>query len=133
MERLVKAGNSGLKGVHRRRARAVATDANTVTFTLAGPNGNFPYLVSVFNAQSLITPAAYAAGTTLDKVPAGTGAWKLDSYDIASGAKFSRNDKWWGGKTPLDSDRVHLLRRHRRDGHRLPGRPDRCHRPVRRA
>ena len=64
----------------------------------------------MFNAQSVITPVAYVAGTTLDKVPAGTGPWKLDSYDIASGAKFSRNDGWWGGKTPLDAHRVHLLR-----------------------
>ena len=102
MERLVKAGNSGLKGVIT-AGSAVATDPNTVTFNLQGPNGNFPYLVSVFNAQTLITPAGYVAGTTLDKQPNGTGAWKLDSYDIASGAKFSRNDKWWGPKTPLDA------------------------------
>src|SRR5689334_11033314 len=51
MERLVEAGNSGLKGVIQ-KGSAVATDANTVTFTLVSPNGNFPYLVSVFNAQS---------------------------------------------------------------------------------
>ncbi|MFL5724019.1 MAG: ABC transporter substrate-binding protein [Chloroflexota bacterium] len=102
MERLVVAGNSGLKGVIK-AGSAVATDPNTVTFNLESPNGNFPYLVSVFNAQTLITPAAYAPGTTLDKQPNGTGAWKLDSYDIASGAKFSRNEKWWGGKTPLDT------------------------------
>ena len=67
MERLVAAGNSGLKGVLG-PGGAVATDANTVTFTLVGGNGNFPYLVSVFNAQTLITPKAYVAGTTLDKV-----------------------------------------------------------------
>jgi peptide/nickel transport system substrate-binding protein len=101
MERLVTAGNSGLKGVIQ-KGSAVATDANTVTFNLVSANGNFPYLVSVFNAQSLITPAAYAAGTTLDKQPAGTGAWKLVSYDISSGATFARNDAWWGGKTKLD-------------------------------
>jgi peptide/nickel transport system substrate-binding protein len=103
MERLVKAGNAGLKGVIA-SGSAVATDPNTVTFTLASANGNFPYLVSVFNAQSLITPKAYAAGTTLDKQPNGTGAWKMvpGSYDIASGVKFTRNDKWWGGQTPLD-------------------------------
>ena len=103
MERLVTAGNSGLKGVIA-KGSAVATDANTVTFTLVSANGNFPYLVSVFNAQSLITPVAYVAGTTMDKVPAGTGAWKLvpGSYDIASGVKFVRNDKWWGGQTKLD-------------------------------
>ena len=69
MERLVEAGNSGPQGRHRARVGAVATDPNTVTFTLAGANGNFPYLVSVFNAQTLITPKAYATGTTLDKTP----------------------------------------------------------------
>ncbi len=103
MDRLVAAGNSGLKGVLD-KGSAVATDAATVTMNLVSANGNFPYLVSVFNAQSLITPAAYVAGTTLDKVPAGTGAWKIveGSYDIASGVKFARNDAWWGGATPLD-------------------------------
>jgi peptide/nickel transport system substrate-binding protein len=101
MERLVTAENAGLKGVIE-KGSTVATDENTVTFTLVNANGNFPYQVSVFNAQSLITPADYAAGTTLDKKPTGTGPWKLVSYDNASGAKFSRNDAWWGGKTPLD-------------------------------
>lgn len=101
MERLVAAGNAGLKGVLG-PGGAVATDANTVTFTLLGGNGNFPYLVSIFNAQTLITPVAYVAGTTLDKVPAGTGAWKLVTYNQATGATFARNDAWWGGKTPLD-------------------------------
>ena len=101
MERLVKAGNSGLKGVLP-PGGAVAKDPNTVVFTLAGGNGNFPYLVSVFNAQTLITPKAYVAGTTLDKVPAGTGAWKLKTYNQQTGATFERNPDWWGGKTPLD-------------------------------
>jgi peptide/nickel transport system substrate-binding protein len=102
MERLVTAGNSGLKGVID-KGSVVATDANTATFTLVSANGNFPYLVSVFNAQSLITPKAYVAGTTLDKVPAGTGPFKLTKYDVTSGASFVRNDAWWGGKTPLDA------------------------------
>jgi peptide/nickel transport system substrate-binding protein len=102
MERMVAAGTAAIKGVIA-KGSAVATDPNTVTFKLAQANGNFPYLVSVFNAQSLITPKGYTTGTTLDKKPAGTGPWKLDSYDVASGAKFSRNENWWGGKTPLDS------------------------------
>lgn len=101
MERLVTAENSGLKGVLG-PGGAVATDANTVTFTLLGGNGNFPYLVSVFTAQTLITPADYVAGTTLDKRPAGTGAWKLVTYNQQTGATFERNPDWWGGKTPLD-------------------------------
>jgi peptide/nickel transport system substrate-binding protein len=101
MERLVESGNSGLKGVLE-AGGAVATDANTVTFNLANANGNFPYLVSVFNAQTLITPAAYATGTTLDGSPNGTGAWKLETYNAATGATFVRNEAWWGGMTPLD-------------------------------
>ena len=101
MERLVAAGNSGLKGVLD-KGGAVATDANTVTFTLTGGNGNFPYLVSIYNAQTLITPADYVAGTTFDQRPAGTGAWKLVNYNQQSGATFERNPDWWGGTTPLD-------------------------------
>jgi peptide/nickel transport system substrate-binding protein len=102
MGRLVAAGNSGLKGIIDEKS-AVATDPNTVTFNLLSPNGNFPYLVSVFNAQTVITPKDYATGTTLDAMPNGTGAWKLDTYDHATGATYSRNEDWWGGKTPLDT------------------------------
>ena len=101
MERLVAAGNSGLKGVLE-PGGAVATDANTVTFTLAGGNGNFPYLVSIYNAQTVIPPADYVAGTTADARPDGTGAWKLVNYDPQTGATFERNPDWWGGQTPLD-------------------------------
>jgi peptide/nickel transport system substrate-binding protein len=102
MERLVAAGNSGLKGVLD-PGGAVATDPNTVTFTLVSANGNFPYLVSIYNAQTVITPADYVAGTTADARPTGTGPWKLDSYNQQTGATFSRNEGWWGGQTPLDS------------------------------
>ncbi len=102
MDRLAKAGNAGLGGVIA-EGSTKAVDPATVEFTLLGANGNFPYLVSVFNAQSVITPAAYVTGTTLDGLPNGTGPWKLDSYDQATGAKFSRSDTWWGGTTPLDT------------------------------
>jgi peptide/nickel transport system substrate-binding protein len=101
MERLVAAGNSGLKGVLE-PGGAVATDENTVTFTLAGGNGNFPYLVSIYNAQTVITPADYVAGTTADQRMDGTGAWKMVSYNQQTGATFERNPDWWGGQTPLD-------------------------------
>jgi peptide/nickel transport system substrate-binding protein len=101
MERLVAAGNSGLKGVLE-PGGAVATDDNTVTFTLAGGNGNFPYLVSIYNAQTVITPADYVAGTTADQRMDGTGAWKMVSYNQQTGATFERNPDWWGGQTPLD-------------------------------
>jgi peptide/nickel transport system substrate-binding protein len=102
MARLVAAGNAGLKGIIDDKS-AKAIDANTVEFTLLSPNGNFPYLVSVFNPQSVITPKDYETGTTLDAKPNGTGAWKIESYNQATGATFSRNPDWWGGTTPLDS------------------------------
>lgn len=101
MERLVAAGQSGLKGVLG-PGGAVATNPTTVTFTLEGPNGNFPYLVSIYNSQTVITPENYPTGTTVDAQPTGTGAWKLKSYDQATGATFERNPDWWGGQTPLD-------------------------------
>ncbi len=132
MERLVAAGNSGLKGVLD-TGGAVATDANTVTFTLVGANGNFPYLVSIYNAQTLITPADYVAGTKFDERPTGTGAWKLTNYDQATGRDVRPEPRLVGRPDAARRHRVHLLRRHRTDDHRLPGRPGRRHRPVRRA
>jgi peptide/nickel transport system substrate-binding protein len=102
MARLVEAGNSGLQGVIDANS-AKAIDPLTVEFSLVSANGNFPYLVSVFNAQTVITPAGYATGTTLDAMPDGTGPWKLESYDVATSARFVRNDAWWGGMTPLDA------------------------------
>jgi peptide/nickel transport system substrate-binding protein len=102
LERLVAANNAGLGGVLP-AGGARAVDPLTVECTLASANGNFPYLVSVVNAQTVITPAGYAAGTTLDAMPDGTGAWKLESYDPSTGARFVRNEAWWGGPTPLDA------------------------------
>ncbi len=101
MERLVTGGNAALSGVLA-SGGAKATDPHTVVFSLEGPNGQFPYLVSVYNAQAVITPKDWAAGTTLDGKPDGTGPWKLTSYNQATGATFVRNDDWWGGRTPLD-------------------------------
>ena len=102
MDRLVESGQAGLKGVIE--AGAVdSSDPTKAVFTLTGPNGNFPYLVSVFNAQTPITPVDYALGTTLDQNSNGTGPWKLVDYNPATGARFERNDTWWGGQTLLDS------------------------------
>lgn len=102
MDRLVTAKNAGLGGVIDMGA-VDTTDPNKAVFKLISANGLFPYLVSVYNAQTVITPVDYATGTALDQKPNGTGAWKLTKYDKASGATFERNDAWWGGKTPLDS------------------------------
>jgi peptide/nickel transport system substrate-binding protein len=101
MERIVAVGDS--LGGAIKTGDATASDASTVVFKLATPNASLPYLVSIYNPQSVITPKDYVAGTTLDAQPDGTGPWKLAKYDPTTGATFERNDAWWGGSTPLDS------------------------------
>ena len=105
MDRLAIAENAGLLGVIAEGA-VDATDPNVAVFNLEGPNGNFPYLVSVFNAQTVITPVSYETGTTIDQVKNGTGPWKLVTFDPATGATFERNPDWWGGETPLDGQEI---------------------------
>jgi peptide/nickel transport system substrate-binding protein len=102
LDRLSAAANAGLDGVIG-QGSVDTTDPNTAVVTLLSPNGNFPYLVSVFNAQAVITPVAFATGTTLDAAPNGTGPWKLTSFDAATGAEYVRNDEWWGTPPPLAS------------------------------
>jgi peptide/nickel transport system substrate-binding protein len=102
MDRMAEANNAGLGSVIA-VGSTDASDPAVAVISLVSPNGNFPVLVSTFNAQSLITPASYETLTTLDGRPAGTGAWILDSYTEGQSAVFSRNPDWWGGTTPLDS------------------------------
>ncbi len=102
MDKLVEAGNSALTGTLS-KGGTTATDDLTVVFKLDKPNGHFPYLVSSDNTQSLITPVAWTVKDNLKPGVGGTGPWKLDSLDVKTGAKYSRNDGWWGGATPLDT------------------------------
>ncbi|MGI9614150.1 MAG: ABC transporter substrate-binding protein, partial [Acidimicrobiales bacterium] len=103
MDRLVGQGNAGLAGVIEEGSVDDSDPAKAV-ITLVEPNGNFPVLVSLFNAQSLITPADYSDGTTLDGRQEGTGAWLLDEFDPTGFvAKYSPNPNWWGGGTNLDA------------------------------
>jgi peptide/nickel transport system substrate-binding protein len=103
MDRLAAQGNAGLAGVID-EGSTDSTDPLVAVITLIEPNGNFPVLVSLFNAQSLITPVDYSDGTTLDERPDGSGAWILDDWDATTFvAKFVRNPNWWGGEPPLDS------------------------------
>ncbi len=81
---------------------AVAIDASTVEVTLKTPDGQFPYQVSPYNPQAVITPPDYVAGTLFDQSPNGTSAFKLETYDVATGATYSRFDEWWGGTAFLD-------------------------------
>lgn len=79
----------------------VKVDAHTVQFHLESANGNFPYLVSSDNYNTIIVPR----GTDFSKWQStfvGTGGFKLEQYTQNVGASFVRNQDWWGGKTYLD-------------------------------
>ena len=101
IDRMVVAG-AGLAGVVA-EGTSEAPDDQTVVLNLEKPNGNLPALVSIYNPQSLITPADYADGTVLDERSTGTGAWALDSFDATTfTATFTPNPNWWGGAVNLD-------------------------------
>ena len=102
IERMVEVG-AGLDGVVG-PGGAVAVDDTTLQIDLLSPNGNLPVLLSLFNPQSLVTPADYTSGTVLNERKTGTGAWMLEDFDPSSfRAKFVPNPNWWGGNVNLDS------------------------------
>jgi peptide/nickel transport system substrate-binding protein len=86
-ERNIEYGNSGLKGVVE-SGGITAPDEQTIRFTLPNPNGNLPYLVSSDNPQVVITPKNFKTGSLVDKNPNGTGPWRMESYNQATGARF---------------------------------------------
>jgi len=79
-----------------------ALDDYTVEITLLNADGQFPYLVSPYNPQASMTPADYELGTLFDQRPDGTGAFILESFDLATGANYTANKEWWGGVPYLD-------------------------------
>ena len=75
-------------------------DAYTVEFHLDAPNGNFPYLVSSDNYNSIIVPEHYKGD--FEQNFNGTGPFKLEKYTPKVGASFVRNDDYWGQKALPD-------------------------------
>lgn len=103
MDRLAAQGNAGLAGVIDVGA-VDSSDPQVAVFNLIEANGNFPVLVSLFNAQALITPADYADGTTLSERPEGSGPWTLDNFDPSTFvSRFVRNPNYWGSAPALDA------------------------------
>jgi peptide/nickel transport system substrate-binding protein len=72
-------------------------DDHTVAFHLEAPNGNFPYLVSSDNYNTIIIPNNYDPAKWQGSF-IGTGPFKLKSYTEKQGASFVRNDGYWGPK-----------------------------------
>lgn len=98
---LDRLSEAGLKASIAKGA-SKAVDDLTVEVTLLAADGQFPYQVSNWNPQSLITPKDWVTGTTVDAKKNGTGPFKLTKFNASTGASFERNDDWWGGKPLLD-------------------------------
>ncbi|MFZ0388375.1 MAG: ABC transporter substrate-binding protein [Solirubrobacteraceae bacterium] len=77
-------------------------DSGTVAFHLEAANGNFPYIISSDNYNSIIVPKGTDFGTW-GKTMIGTGAFKLKSYAAGSSADFVANPAYWGGAPNLDA------------------------------
>ncbi|HYB16079.1 MAG TPA: ABC transporter substrate-binding protein [Streptosporangiaceae bacterium] len=72
-------------------------DDYTVAFNLEAANGNFPYLVSSDNYNTIIIPNNYAPGSWHSSF-LGTGPFVMSSYTENVGASFTRNNSYWGTK-----------------------------------
>ena len=102
IDRIVVAG-AGLAGVVSEGAVETPDDLTAVV-NLDSPNGNLPVLLSIYNPQSLMTPADYSDGTTLDARQAGTGPWIFDSHDATTfTTTFTANENYWDGRPLLDT------------------------------
>jgi peptide/nickel transport system substrate-binding protein len=82
-----------------------APDASTVVFTLQRPFSDFPYLVSAGNYNAVILKKDYDGA--FQKHAIGTGPFKLTSYDVSTGATFTRNTAYWRRGRPY-LDGVHV-------------------------
>ena len=72
-------------------------DDFTVAFNLEAANGNFPYLVSSDNYNTIIMPNGFAPANWQSSFP-GTGPFVMSSYTPKVGASFTRNESYWGTK-----------------------------------
>jgi len=77
----------------------VAIDEATVEFTLAQPNGSFPFFVSSDNYNGIIVPASfwdsYVEGSYETEFP-GTGIWQIENHEPGVSASFVKNQNYWG-------------------------------------
>jgi peptide/nickel transport system substrate-binding protein len=72
-------------------------DDFTVAFNLEAANGNFPYLVSSDNYNTIIIPNNYNPAQWQSSF-IGTGPFVMSSYTPKVGASFTRNESYWGPK-----------------------------------
>jgi peptide/nickel transport system substrate-binding protein len=85
---------------------AKVVDPTTVEFTLDAPNGNFPYLLSSDNYNTIILPKNYSGD--YEKNMNGTGPFKLEKFTQGQGATFVKNPDYWDPKRQPNPDRTEL-------------------------
>jgi peptide/nickel transport system substrate-binding protein len=85
---------------------AKVVDPQTVEFTLEAPNGNFPYLLSSDNYNTIILPKSYDGN--FEKKMNGTGPFILEKYTQGQGATFTKNPDYWDPKRQPNPDRTEL-------------------------
>ena len=80
-----------------------AVDDSTVTFHLDAPNGNFPYLVSSDNYNTIILPASYDYAGKYEGSFVGTGPWKMTSFKRGASVTYAKNPSYWqtGAAAPV--------------------------------
>ena len=128
-------------GAHRRSRRlgsvasiaagnVTAPDPTTVLFTLGAPNASLPYLVSIFNPQSAITPVDYAAGTHARRAARRHRPVEAGTLRPHHGRHVRAQRRLVGRHDAARHGRLAVLHRRQLDGHRHAGRLGRRDRAV---
>lgn len=78
-----------------------STDASTVVFDMVAPNGNFPYIVSSDNYNTVILPKTYDYAGKYTDTFIGTGPWKMTSFNSQTGVEFAKNPTYWQKGFPI--------------------------------
>jgi peptide/nickel transport system substrate-binding protein len=82
----------------------VATNADTVTVTLPGPDPAWKYAPAMYGVGIFEAKFFEAHKGTFGEpgtLVMGTGPWEIDSLDPTTGAQLSANPHWWGGRVPI--------------------------------
>jgi peptide/nickel transport system substrate-binding protein len=81
-----------------------ATGPYTLVVKLSHPDASWQWVPASYNAEIFEAKFAEDHKGTFGKpgtLVMGTGPWIVDSLDPTTGAEFSANPHWWGGKVPI--------------------------------
>ena len=114
----------------RRRARSTPAIPRPRSSRCSSPNGNFPYLVSVFNAQAVITPVGVHHRHDARRLAQRHRPLEADQLRRRHRRRVRPQRRLVGRRSAARHDDVPVLRRHRVDGHGRRRRRGRHARPV---